>query len=106
MMFKNIGEKMKTLAKVICWMGIIASVIGGVSMMVDCATEITVLLGLLIIELGSMISWVSSLGVYALGEIVLKLTEIAENTLSVPNVVESVGNTQVKKEIKSKTEGV
>lgn len=31
-MFNNIGRKIKTLAKVLCWLGIIASVISGIAM--------------------------------------------------------------------------
>ena len=33
-MFKNIGGKIKALAKVICWIGIIGSVLAGIGMMV------------------------------------------------------------------------
>ena len=33
-MFSNIGGKIKTLAKIICWIGIILSVVTGVIMMI------------------------------------------------------------------------
>ena len=65
-MFENVGSKVKTLAKVVCWIGIIASVIGGIAM----ATQggMLILIGILTAALGAFFSWLGSLSLYAIGE--------------------------------------
>ena len=52
-MFNNIGSKIKALAKVICWIGIIASVIGGIVLMIH--DEDTILYGILTAVGGALI---------------------------------------------------
>lgn len=88
-MFKNIGKKIKTLAKVICWVGIICSMIGGVVMAVSGASVVSndtasgvaaIAGGVLTAVLGALISWISSFMMLGFGEIVDKVDEIAENT--------------------------
>ena len=64
-MFENIGDKLKGLAYFLCWGGIIASVIGGFSLMINKL----ILFGLLTAVLGSLCSWISSWIIYAIGEI-------------------------------------
>ena len=54
-MFDNIGSKIKTLARVICWIGIIVSIISGCVLMVQ--NEETIFKGILIIILGPLVSW-------------------------------------------------
>lgn len=75
-MFSNIGGKIKALAKVICWLGIIAAVIAGI---VQLAVGATVT-GLLTMVFGALGSWVGSFLLYGFGELIDKTTLIAQNT--------------------------
>ena len=80
-MFENIGEKIKMSAKVLCWVGIIVSVVYGIVYMVS--TEfwdfgiIYFFISVLIMVVGSLLSWVSSLGLYGFGELVDNVSDIA-----------------------------
>ncbi|MBR1585687.1 MAG: hypothetical protein IJ662_09125 [Clostridia bacterium] len=83
-MFDNIGGKCKTLAKVLCWLGIIASIIGGIAMIVSGANmyrdgEIYIVSGILIAIIGPLLSWLGSLVLYAIGE-------AAENSVIAANL--------------------
>ena len=75
-MYTNVGAKVKSLANVICFLGIIASVIAGISMIAG-GSQMSmyygggnpmVVSGLVLIVLGSVGSWASSLALYAFGE--------------------------------------
>ena len=80
-MFDNIGGKIQGLAKVICWIGIIASVIAGIVMIYDATsryytdTEL-VWLGIAVAIVGSLLSWVGSFVLYGFGELVENSDEI------------------------------
>ncbi|MBR4120296.1 MAG: hypothetical protein IKT95_00910 [Spirochaetales bacterium] len=65
-MFENIGGKIKGLAKVICWIGIICCVIIGIIAI----SEDDGLAGVIIIVAGSLLSWVGSFVLYGFGELV------------------------------------
>ena len=87
-MFDNIGKKIKTLAATIALVGIIVSIITGViilgigaDMGFGVGGEGLVGLGIMIIIIGSLISWVSSFVLYGFGELIEKTTEIAQNTV-------------------------
>ena len=67
-MFENIGSKIKTVAKVVCWIGIIASIISGIVLIAQ--DEDTAFLGFLVIVLGSVGSWVGSFITYGFGQLV------------------------------------
>ena len=74
-MWSNIGNKIKVLAKVICWIGIILSVIAGIAIIVggngySYSSGSTALTGILTIVLGALGSWISSLTLYGFGELV------------------------------------
>ena len=81
-MFSDIGNKIKALAAVISFLGIAASVIcGGVV-----AYKEQTLYGVLIIIVGSLVSWLSCSTLYGLGQlidnsdkIVEKLEEMSKN---------------------------
>lgn len=73
-MFDNIGGKIKGLAKVICWIGIIASVIIGFTMF---TTEMF-LVGFLIIVLGSLFSWIGSFTAYGFGQLIENTDKMVE----------------------------
>ena len=70
-MFTNIGGKIKTLAQVVCWIGIICAVIFGFLIMKN--DEDAMFLGFIIIVIGSLISWISSFTLYGFGEIIDQL---------------------------------
>ncbi len=62
-MFDNIGGKIKVLAKVVCWIGIVVSVILGLLT----GNSITALLTMVI---GSVASWVGSFMTYGFGQLI------------------------------------
>ena len=67
-MFKNIGDKIKSLAEVICILGIISSfVIGCILMAIDLDFFLK---GILTIVLGSLASWIGSFVLYGFGQLV------------------------------------
>ena len=65
-MFDNVGYKLKMVAKVTCWIGIIASCISGIVLLL----QGNILIGLLSAGAGSLSFWLMSLGLYAFGELV------------------------------------
>ena len=66
-MYNNVGSKVKILAKAVCLLGIIASVVYGLVLIAP-GTENNTVLGILIIPLGSLLFWLGSLPIYAIGE--------------------------------------
>ena len=93
-MWSNIGHKIKTLAKVICWIGIVLSVIAGIAVIAGGSavrsygytynTGSTTLTGILVIVLGALGSWLGSFMMYGFGELVERVTNI-DNKLSARN---------------------
>lgn len=87
-MFSNIGRKIKVTAKVLCWIGIICSVLAGVGMVAGGMagmwnlrySVVTVLCGVGTALLGSLLSWVGSFLMIGFGELVENTAEIAANT--------------------------
>ena len=93
-MFKNIGGKIKVLAKVFCWLGIITSIIvgtaiifggrevmsslpGGYSYYYYDSTATTII-GVAVIVLGSLFSWLGSFFTYGFGQLVENSDRIAD----------------------------
>ena len=79
-MFQNIGKKIKTLAVVVCWIGIAGSVIGGIVM---CAVgadssggDLLIGLGLPLIFLGPLFSWIGSFVLYGYGDMITRIRRI------------------------------
>lgn len=69
-MFKGIGGKIKMLAEVICWTGIIASIgIGLIFLLISTKIEMRIL-GFIIAIIGSFISWINSFLLYGFGQLV------------------------------------
>ena len=77
-MFDNIGGKIKTLAKVVCWIGIIACIITGIVLMAT--NDDLVLAGILTAVVGSLLSWVGSFILYGFGQLVENSDIIAEQS--------------------------
>ncbi len=66
-MFDNIGRKIKGLAAVICWIGIIASVFFACLLF---AYEYTVVLGVFLFFVGPLASWIGSFTLYGFGQLI------------------------------------
>ncbi len=90
-MFNNIGGKIKVLAKVLCWVGIILSVIMGIVMMASggnarynlngsYVSGSGVVVGILIIVIGCLGSWVGSFFAYGFGQLIENTDAIRSNT--------------------------
>ena len=87
-MFDNIGGKIKTLAQVVCWLGIIISGIYGIGMM---AVDVhLVLAGIIVIVTGSLMSWLSSFALYGFGELIENSQMIRYNTDRINKLLETI----------------
>lgn len=92
-MYNNIGNKIKTLAKVIAVLGIIGSVIYGIILIVQGeqvssynsylsgAGSTLTGTGVVVMILGSLGSWISSWALYAIGDTNVKTTEMYNKSL-------------------------
>lgn len=70
-MFDNIGRKIKTLAKVLCWLGIIGSIVSGIiSVCMGKWIGEYLLQGILIMLVGSLASWISCFVLYGIGQLI------------------------------------
>ena len=91
-MFSNIGGKLKKLAVILAVLGIIASVISGLVTMAGSSSMRMygsygigysagrIVAGLLIIAVGFLISWVGTMGMYGLGELIERTVQTEEHT--------------------------
>ena len=72
-MFDNVGSKLKKMAKVFCWIGIIAFVLLGFITIFAAEKQYDPgnlrITGFCYLFIGPICSWLSSLGIYALGQI-------------------------------------
>ncbi len=76
-MFDNIGEKLKKMAKVFCWIGIIGSVVLAISYFVMSKNnDGFVLTGLIVLFVGCLVSWASNLALYGFGELIDRIISI------------------------------
>lgn len=69
-MFDNIGQKIMTLAKVFCWIGIIISVLCGLVIMFAARYGSGFIPGVFTAAIGSLASWISSLALYGFGQLI------------------------------------
>lgn len=72
-MFRDIGDKIKNLAKYICCVGIIFSVIIAIILIVVGIEEnliFFIFLGLLVGVIGSFLSWIGVFLIYGFGELI------------------------------------
>ena len=79
-MFKNIGGKIKLLAKIICIVGIALSCLIGLAR-ITIADRYMLLTGIAIAPIGSVISYLVSVFIYGFGELIETNREILK-TLS------------------------
>lgn len=87
-MFDNIGGKIKAVAKVVCWIGIIASIIIGFIMLVQ--DEDTAFAGILVMVLGSLGSWIGSFMTYGFGQLVENSDILVQQGNKKPNTSKQV----------------
>ena len=74
-MFDNIGGKIKNLAQVLCWIGIIASVVGAIALWAQNSRYYnTIALGFGVLIGGAVGSWVGSFFMYGFGELIEETT--------------------------------
>lgn len=86
-MFHNIGGKIKTLAKVICWVGIALSIVLGLVLFITILVYqpvIGAILGMMVAIptalLGAVLSWIGSFMLYGYGEMIELTAKIERNT--------------------------
>ena len=83
-MFENIGGKIKALAKVVTWIGIIGSVLAGI-IMISAGSRgsggtLMVLPGLLMMVIGSLSAWIASFVLYGFGQLIENSDKIASRS--------------------------
>lgn len=77
-MFTNIGGKIKAVASIVCWIGIVLSVLTGIVMMVAAQGNIAgILSGIVGAGVGALASWVGSFVLYGFGQIVENTDKMA-----------------------------
>lgn len=84
-MFDNIGRKIKMLAKVVCWIGIIGSITTGlvlIGMGID-GPDALVTSGVIIVIFGPFFSWIGCFFMYGFGQLVDDTQKLREHI--VPN---------------------
>lgn len=88
-MFENIGKKIKILAKVICYFGILGFVIAAIVLFVMSSDmmyggETLVGIGFTLLILGPLFSWISSFFMYGFGELIDNSNIIKKNLAKNP----------------------
>ncbi len=80
-MFDNIGGKIKALAKVVCWCGIIASTICAIAAWSQNSRyQNNTINGIIILVVGCLISWIGSFYTYGFGQLI-ENSDIIKNKL-------------------------
>ena len=90
-MFDNIGSKIKGLASAVTWAGIILSIISGIAMIAS-SEGLLAFPAILVIAVGSLISWLSSLTLYGFGQLI-ENSDIIANEYRKKNGVPSTTHT-------------
>ena len=78
-MFHNIGGKIKALAKICTWIGIVSSILFGSFVIFESGFDETFFMGLLIIILGPLSSWIGSFLLYGFGQLIENSDKIARS---------------------------
>ena len=82
-MYDNIGSKIKTVAKVVGFAGIVISILTGLLFLLVAFSEEKFSyfgIGILVAILGSIISWASTIALYGFGQIVENTDTIAKHS--------------------------
>ncbi len=76
--FSNIGGKIKGFAELLTWLGILGSIFSGLWIMsID---DDFIIPGILVIVLGSLVSWISHLLLYGFGQLIENSDKLVENS--------------------------
>ena len=87
-MWNNIGRKLQGLAMIVCFVGIIASIVLAIVVWnQNSRYQPTVITGILYMVIGCLASWIGSWAMYGLGIVV----EHVENGGTISNTMESKG---------------
>ncbi len=86
-MFDNIGKKIKAVAQVITWLGILISVILGIAS----GAGSNGLMFLIITPIGCLLSWLGSLVLYGFGELIDCAQRIADKADPQPKEIHHDG---------------
>ena len=106
-MFTNIGKKIKVLAKVLCWIGIIGGIISGISLIAVGANgagistryygsssfvggTAMIVVGVVILILLPLLSWISSFILYGFGEMVDNTSDVKQSNEEILNRVSNI----------------
>lgn len=77
-MFENIGGKIKMVARIGCWLGIIASVVIAIVLWANNSYYYpTTGTGLIVLVGGSLASWLGSLFTYGIGDLIENVSVLA-----------------------------
>lgn len=90
-MYDNVSGKIKVLAKVFCWLGIIASIVGAIVYFIYGAA----ISGVVLLIFGPISSWIGSLVPYGFGEIIERVTSIDNKMRSGESYYSQETNTNV-----------
>jgi hypothetical protein len=77
-MYENIGMKIKNLSKLIFGLETALAII--IALIYLFGEGIAIFIGLLILIIGPIVAWLSSLVLYGFGELIDKTSEVAKNT--------------------------
>lgn len=79
-MFNNMGRKIKVLAKILCWIGIIASAVFGFLFGTKDDETLSLIIGIAIIIFGTLFSWIGSFLLYGFGQLVENSDILVQNS--------------------------
>lgn len=96
-MFANIGKKIKGLAVFVCWVGIVFSAIAGIILLSQKNSYgyyryASNGIGIYILIIGPIASWLSSITLYAFGELVDKTTDTNESTMEIRTLLKELSS--------------
>ena len=99
-MFNNIGRKIKLLAHTLFWISVLCVVVGAIYMIVNNLID----KALLYLALGVLISWISVFCLYGFGELIEKVSIIADNNSIqfIESNKENLQNKQLKQKVLDK----
>ena len=106
-MFTNIGKKIKTLAKVLCWIGMIGGAVSGLTMIALGAAGIgininsgesysfvgsaaLIVIGTVLMIVLPLLSWISTFMLYGFGEIVDSVSDLKQSNEEILNRVSNI----------------
>ena len=95
-MFDNLGKKIMMFAKITCWVGMTASIIGGIIL---CAVmDYFWYIGLIVMFVAPLIFWACSLTIYGFGEMVDNVNRLKKHFCKKSNTATAQQTTNPKKQ--------